>query len=220
MRMHRWGSLAVVATVSLAGCGDGGERLTKEQYVQQGNQLCERIEGRVTQAASSKFSEQGEIPSADRIEDFVQGTLSPAIEEELDGLRELNPPERDEERVGDILTAGQRALEEIRRDPTSVIGQESPLEDYDELADGYGLERCGAVSEEVERALAGLGPSGPVRGGDGTTASETGGEGEGEGEGVVDEQEEERPAEVIDDTEGTGEADSADEDSGTTTTTG
>lgn len=199
MRMHRWGSLAVVAAVSLAGCGGGGERLTKAEYVRQGNELCERIEQRVTEAASAAFTEQGQIPSTEEITDFANETLAPAIDEELEGLRELSPPEEDEERVDDILTAGQRAVDEVRRDPTGLIGERNPLENYDELADGYGLERCGAISEDVERALSGLGAGGPVRGGD------TGGAEGGQQPGQTDE---------VDGTEGTGDTGEPGQDMG------
>jgi hypothetical protein len=174
MRMYRWGSLAVVAAVGLAGCGGGGEQLTKAEYARQGNELCERIEQRVTQAASSQFSQQGEIPSAEKITSFARETLAPALEEELDALGGLGPPEQDEERVSDILTAGRRAIEEVQRDPTSLIGERNPLDDYDELANGYGLERCGGISDEVDRALTGRGATGPVRGGDGTNPEASG----------------------------------------------
>jgi hypothetical protein len=192
MRMYRWGSLFVVAAVGLAGCGGGGEQLTKAEYARQGNELCERIEQRVTQAASSQFSQQGEIPSAEKITSFARETLAPALEEELDALGELSPPEQDEERVNDILQAGRRSIEEVQRDPTSLIGERNPLDDYDELADGYGLERCGGISDEVDRALTGRGATGPVRGGDGTNPEASGEEQSGQAGGGDDAEEAEQ----------------------------
>ncbi len=167
MRVHRPGSwtLAAVLTVSLAACGGGGDELTKAQFVEQGNDVCERTQRRTTEAAGRIFTVEGEIPSAEQIERFANETVDPALEEELDRLRELTPPQDDQERVEDILNAGQAGLEEIRRDPTSLIGDRDPLENYRELAGGYGLDKCGAFSEDVERRLAGMGSGGPVRGG-------------------------------------------------------
>lgn len=167
MRVHRPGSwtLAAVLTVSLAGCGGGGDELTKAQFVEQGNGICERTQRRITEAADRRFTAEGEIPSAEQIEQFANEAVEPALEDQLDRLRELTPPQDDQERVEDILNAGQAGLEEIRRDPTSLIGDRDPLENYQELAGGYGLDQCGVLGEEVERALAGLGPAGPVRGG-------------------------------------------------------
>ncbi len=155
MRIHRWGSLAVVAAVSLAGCGGGGDALTKSQFVEQGNKICERSQQRITEGAERRFTAKGEIPSAQQITDFANETVDPALEEELNRLRELTPPEQDRERVEDILNAGQAGLEEVRRDPTSLIGERDPLENYSELASGYGLDKCGTFPEEVELRLSG-----------------------------------------------------------------
>lgn len=155
MRMHRWGTMAVVAAVSLAGCGGGGDALSKAQFVEQGNKICERSQQRITEGAERKFTVEGEIPSAQQITDFANETVDPALEEQLDGLRELTPPQDDRERVEDILNAGQTGLEEVRRDPTSLIGERNPLENYNELASGYGLDKCGALGEDVELRLSG-----------------------------------------------------------------
>ncbi|MBW3627471.1 MAG: hypothetical protein KY412_07660 [Actinobacteria bacterium] len=157
MRMNRSGSLTLAAllTVSLAGCGGGGDELSKAQFVEQGNKICERTEQRITQAAERAFTAKGEIPSAQQITDFANETVDPALQEELEGLRDLTPPKDDEDRVKDILDEGQRGLEEVRRDPTSLIGERDPLENYHELASGYGLDKCGKFSEEVELGLSG-----------------------------------------------------------------
>ena len=63
--------MAVVAAVSLAGCGDGGAALSKSQYVEQGNKICERTQERITQGAERRFTVEGEIPSAQQITDFA-----------------------------------------------------------------------------------------------------------------------------------------------------
>lgn len=173
MRINRWGSLAVVAAVSLAGCGGGGDALSKDQFVEQGNKICERTQQRLTEAAQSRFTVEGEIPSAQQITDFANEAVDPALEEELNRLRELTPPQDDRDRVADILDAGQAGLEEIRRDPTSLIGERDPLENYHELASGYGLDKCGAFSEEVELALSGRSAT-PTR--TGAAAAQGGGE--------------------------------------------
>lgn len=154
MRIHRWAFLAVVAAVSLAGCG-GDDALTKSQFVEQGNRICERTQQRITEAAERRFTTEGEIPSSEQITSFANESVDPALEEQLNRLRELTPPQDDRERVEDILNAGQAGLEEVRRDPTSLIGERDPLENYRELASGYGLDKCGAFSEEVELRLSG-----------------------------------------------------------------
>lgn len=181
MRMHRWGSMAIVAAVSLAGCGGGGDALSKAQFVEQGNKICERTQQRIIQGAERKFTVEGEIPSAQQITDFANETVDPALEEQLNGLRELTPPQDDRERVEDILNAGQAGLEEVRRDPTSLIGERDPLENYNELASGYGLDKCGALGEDVELRLSGR-ASNPTR----TGAAAPQGAGEGGDQGTVE----------------------------------
>ena len=91
-----------------AGCGgdddDGGDALTKEEYVAQGNEICEDGNAELEQSADFDFSD----PAA--LEAFVTDTFVPNIQGQIDDLRE-GIPEDDEDEVNEILDEAELALQ-------------------------------------------------------------------------------------------------------------
>ncbi len=160
MRLRLGGPIliALLAAVTLAGCGDdGGERLTKAGFLARGNAICERTQDRVDDAADQAFTEPGNIPTAEQVQSFVDDTLVPALEEELDELEDLRPPEDDESLVEEIIAAGRTGVEEISNRGELILNRErSPLNRYENMAQNYGLTQCGDISEQTQRKLAGL----------------------------------------------------------------
>lgn len=155
----RFGVTALVAAAVLSGCGDGGagERLDRAGFLARGNALCAEAERSILTAAESAFPDEGQVPSAEQIESFVAETFIPEIRNELDGLRDLRPPEEDQERVRDILREGEDALEEVSNRPLSLASPTmNPFRDYEELAGAYGLEACGEISGKTRRLMSGV----------------------------------------------------------------
>jgi len=135
--------LALLATVALVGAGCGGddeeaEALTKAEFIEQGNAIC--AEGnKEIEAAAQEFPDE---PSESEVETFASDTLVPNIQEQIDGLRDLGPPEGDEDTVEEITSSAQEALDQVDEDPQLLLSSDDPFNEANDLAEEYGLEEC------------------------------------------------------------------------------
>lgn len=149
--MRRASTLVVLAALGTAlfaaGCGgddddDGGEALTKQEFVTQADQICKQGDAAINKEAAEVFN-QGQ-PSQDDQVAFVTDTVVPETQAQIDGIRELNPPEGDEEQVAEILDSADNGIEEIRSDPGAALQEgDNPLAEASGLAREYGLKVCG-----------------------------------------------------------------------------
>ena len=159
VRKHMRGTatLVITAAVALSGCGeDSGPPLSKAAFVERGSEICAEVSARIESSAQTAFAEEGKIPTASEITEFASGTVAPAIENEVERLSELRPPEDDEERVEDILEAGRDGVDRVRQDPTVILSSEDAgFAKYKELSEAYGLEDCGGGSEATRDAIEG-----------------------------------------------------------------
>ena len=84
---RRLGVIAPVALVLVTGCGGGGDRLTKDEFVRQANAVCAKYEQRVQSLMSG-------VPAGDekQLASSIEKVL-PVIRKGNDELRSLRPPE-------------------------------------------------------------------------------------------------------------------------------
>jgi hypothetical protein len=154
---------AVIAGAVLAGCGGDdssdttagatgatgaqGAALSKSEFLAQGNAVCQTGDKEIDAAASDVFS-QGQAPSQAAQEKFVTDTVVPNIQGQIDGLDALSPPSGDEDQVQAIIDAAQSALDKVEADPSLITqqGQSDPFAEANQLADDYGLDKCGSDS--------------------------------------------------------------------------
>ena len=137
-------ALLAVALLALIGCGGddegsgSGEPLTKAEFLEQGNAVCAEGNEAIDDAAAdlSQNSPQEEI------EAFASETLVPEVQEQIDGLSELSPPEGDEAKVEAIIEAAQEANDQVEEDPSLITSSEDPFNEANDLASEYGLEEC------------------------------------------------------------------------------
>src|SRR5687768_4950605 len=113
--MRRLSFLLVIALVTLgAACGGddggGGERLSQEEFEEQGNQICESHNDEIEAAFTEQFGEAEEEPSADEVESFIDDEVVPIIEDQISDMRDLNPPEDVEEDFEALLDDADAAL--------------------------------------------------------------------------------------------------------------
>lgn len=159
MRRHKHVKVAVLITmaVALGACGgDDDPRLTKARFIEQGSAICGESSARIDSAAQNAFQEPGKIPTAEEITAFATNTVAPTIENEVERLSELRPPEDDEERIEDILQAGRDGVDRVRRDPTVILSSnDDGFGRYKELARAYGLENCGGGGDVTRAAIEG-----------------------------------------------------------------
>lgn len=132
-------SLAAVLAVALAGCGGSGKPMTKQAFIQQGNEICvngtKEREAAVAEAAKEGGEELGP-------EEVLTEAALPATEDmvgELDGLR---VPEGDEKQVEAIISGFEEGIEAVEADPKKGLGS-AAFKKANEAATAYGLSDCG-----------------------------------------------------------------------------
>ena len=161
-------ALALAAGLIAAGCGDDdddttaattsstttaagatgatgatGEPMTKDEFIAQADAVCKAGDKKIDAAANEVFS--GGNPSQQEQEDFVTNDALPNIQDEVDGISALTPPEGDEEEVQAIIDAAQSAIDEATADPSALTeqGADDPFAEANQLAKDYGLKVCG-----------------------------------------------------------------------------
>jgi hypothetical protein len=130
--------------VLLAGCG-GDDRLSSEEFVSEAEALCEEFDQRV--------NEVDEPQDADDVERYVN-QVRPVVEEGLNDLRALQPPEEFEEQWDELMAAndaGLEALDDLAQ--AGANGDEARVQEIiedasrrdgesDRIAQELGLQKC------------------------------------------------------------------------------
>ena len=120
-----------LTVLMMVACGEDEETLTTEEFLEQGNAICEvaaaEVDAAVDAAAAEEFPE-GEVPEAPV--SFVD-VAAPIFQEQLDDLEALDPPEDLQGDVDEMLEAAQSALDSVIDDPDSIFGEENPFTDAD-----------------------------------------------------------------------------------------
>ena len=138
-------SSAATTTAGATGAtGATGEPLSKEEFIVQADAVCKAGDKKIDAAANETFS--GGQPSQAEQEQFVTEDVVPNIQEQIDGLRALTPPEGDEDEVSAILDSAQDAIDQIESDPSALTegaNADDPFAEANQLAKEYGLQVCG-----------------------------------------------------------------------------
>ena len=131
-----------LTVLMMVACGEDEETLTTEEFLEQGNAICEagaaEVDAAVDAAAAEEFPE-GEVPEAPV--SFVD-VAAPIFQEQLDDLEALDPPEDLQGDADEMLEAAQSALDSVTDDPDSIFGEENPFAEADNLAIEVGLTAC------------------------------------------------------------------------------
>jgi len=133
--------LAAVAALLLAGCGGGGETVTKTDFVRQGNAVCgkwQQARGNRFRAVNSKFKPPITQAKREKAILFVMEPYGEAIE----GLKELDPPAGEEEKVEAIIKAMEEAWNQARANLGTLISSGAPFIQSNRLVEEYGLKEC------------------------------------------------------------------------------
>lgn len=149
------GACALILAL-FAGCGgdddDSGSdepAPTKAEYITQADEICQTNLDEIGEAATALQEElnleQGEQPSEEDQTAFAEDDVVPGLQTMVDELRDLTPPEGDEDTVGEIYDKLDEGLDELEDDPSLIVGDEGPaaFEESDQLATEYGMKVCG-----------------------------------------------------------------------------
>ena len=146
------GGLAVVAAVAAllivglaAGCGSSNSSsststaaLSKPSFLARANAICK--EGSQKQGAAQ--SALGKQPSQAQVTTYVNTSLAPNIQAQIDGVRALGAPSGDQATVTKMLDTAQADLNKVKANPALLTGKTDPFADFANLAHPYGLTSC------------------------------------------------------------------------------
>jgi hypothetical protein len=151
VRSYVLASIGGAGVLLLAACGgDGGERLSKAEWIEQADAICAR--------ASEDVEALTEPTKLDEIPEFTD-TASEISRDALSDLRALQPPEEDQTTVDEMLDLVEQqieigeqigeAAEDGDQDEVQRLADETdPIEnEADEKARQYGLNDCGNDSD-------------------------------------------------------------------------
>lgn len=140
---------AAIAAVAV-GCGgdDGGgdttatETLTKDEWIQQANEICSSGDAAIQQAAEDAGLSDKSTP--EELKSFYIESVLPAIEDQSDQIEALPVPAGEEDAVSSITDALDQAISDAQADPDALVdGTSDAFTDVNQQAQDYGLTSCG-----------------------------------------------------------------------------
>ncbi len=153
MHSKQWRKIVGLCAVAplalgLAACGDddGPERLSTEEFLQQGNSICSTAEAKLDEGFG-QLSASGE-PEVGQLQRFMLDTVIPNVDGQIEGLRTLQAPEELEADVAALLADADEALKQMRTqietDPELFFdeGTPDPFAEVNARAAELGLEAC------------------------------------------------------------------------------
>jgi hypothetical protein len=116
----------------------------RAELIEQADEICAEGDRQIDAEAQEVFGGSQQEPPAAEQEAFVTETVIPNIQNQLDQLRELDPPEEDADEFNAILDEAQAALDELEQDPGAFVGGgEDPFAEVNQRAREFGLQDCG-----------------------------------------------------------------------------
>jgi hypothetical protein len=146
-----FGTCVVLAVAfAVAGCGGdddaSAEAPTKAEFIRQIDGICQAGNRRM-EGAFAKLLEGGEklpLPDDPRVQELVGTVMIPNLAREIEQMKELEPPNGDEEKVDAFINALEEGLETAEENPQLVTTKTEIVYGISSrLAKEYGLEICG-----------------------------------------------------------------------------
>lgn len=134
--------LVPMTVLTFVACGDDEETLTTEEFLDQGNAICEAGTAENDQAFQEAFPSGSTEPTPEQIATVVADSVAPNIQAQIDDLEALNPPEDLQDDVDQMLAEAQTVLDGIIDDPEGAFTDENPFAEVDALATEIGLTAC------------------------------------------------------------------------------
>jgi hypothetical protein len=119
--------------------GVSGPALSATEWVSQADAICKAGDKELDTQAEALFS--GGEPSPAELEEYVGDVLVPAVQDEIDQVAALTPPEEDAADVEAFLDSAQEELDALEADPASIQAGD-PFSETEPLAKDLGLQEC------------------------------------------------------------------------------
>jgi hypothetical protein len=136
---------ATTTTTTDSATGATGAEVSEERaaLIEEADAICAEGDEAIDSEAQEVFGDSNQEPPADEQEAFVEDTVIPNIQDQLDQLSELDPPEEDAEEFQSIIDNAQAALDELADDPSALTSGDDPFADVNQQAQEFGLTACG-----------------------------------------------------------------------------
>ncbi len=146
-RISIWiAALALAGAALIAGCGgDGDDTDPKQEYVQQADAICALGTFQIGTEARNRYGDPQPPPK--KQEEFAKEVVVPVLRTQvLAKLRDLTPPEGDQQQVDAVWAALETGIARLNADP-GLLAQENAggaLDEANRLAQAYGFGQCGS----------------------------------------------------------------------------
>lgn len=150
-------AFAVAAAILASGCGDGGSdtieiqtgSLSKAEFIEKADAVCTKTQERagrelVAYMSKNNIRLSGSLPDAAAVGIFG-AVVEPTYRREITEISELGAPDKDAEKVIEMLEAIEAGLEKGQLDPAGAISRNELVPAAGELARAYGLTKCGEL---------------------------------------------------------------------------
>jgi hypothetical protein len=138
----------VLVAVVIAGCGGSNDTSTtsaaKTAFLKKANAICAAGNRRINAANERTFGDQ-QGTSAD-VERFVEASLLPAVQLQVNQIRALAAPPGDEAEVKKMLDTAQEDIDTAKSDPELLANDQPVFKDATGLASDYGLIACSSTN--------------------------------------------------------------------------
>lgn len=136
----------LISLLVIAGCGDDSSSLSKREYEQQLELVCnkgiqERAE--LVTAVTHEFEEQRERKSSPQYEAENLKKLAAVYQGTTEQIDELGLPEQDPKKVEDFIRAREEAAAKVMANPLGARGNLEPIfQEANEMAESLGVKSC------------------------------------------------------------------------------
>lgn len=136
--------LALTAVLLGCGAGDGGpgnEPLTRAEFIEQANTICNAANEVLREAMMEAFPADGKPNNETGIR-FTHEIWVPNLRQQLRDLRALEPPAADRPKIEAMLDELSRVTDRVDADP--AIASEGPFDRVTRRLTAYGIGPCGS----------------------------------------------------------------------------
>lgn len=156
---------ATVAAVILTACGSDAEALSKAEFIEQADAICQASMDEAEPIFQAVWADLDDEIEPDLAEDVViqrfadaMDAVRPIFEQQLDDIEDLEPPSEDRELLDSLLADQRAAMAEFARmldaaaagesdARSAIVNDEDPFADVDRWTREYGFAVCGQDDE-------------------------------------------------------------------------
>jgi len=133
---------------ALAGCGGGDEEeqptsVSKVAYVKRADEICKETEKRQRKLLLQFQRENKGAGNSPRVlEEMVTAAALPPLEQQVEELAKLPPPDKEAAKAKAYMAAVEKAVRDIRMEPGTLFAEPGAFTKALELAPEFGFKTC------------------------------------------------------------------------------